>query len=274
MTDLYAVVGNPIGHTKSPLIHSMFAEAMAQDLVYIAIEGPVGGFAGRIDEFRRGRGRGLNVTTPFKLDAFAYATDLSERARLAGAVNAMKFENGRAYAENFDGVGLIADIERNLGWTLAGKRVLMLGAGGAARGAAAPFLAAKPAILTVVNRSVEKARSLAAQFHDFGDIVGLEYADLAHHAPFDLVVNATSASSVGELPPVPAASFAGGCLAYDMAYGRGLTRFLRLAHSAGAGQVADGVGMLVEQAAGAFEWWRGARPDTRPVIDRLSTPLS
>ena len=274
MTDVYAVIGNPIAHTKSPLIHRLFAEATGQDLAYVAIEGPPGGFAARVDQFRRDGGCGLNVTTPFKLDAFAYATDLSERARLAGAVNAMKFVGGRAEAENFDGVGLLTDIESNLGYPLAGKRILVLGAGGATRGLSLSFLRAKPAVLAIANRTVDKARALAAQYSDDGEVVGMGYDDLARLPPFDLVVNATSASLAGELPPVPRASFSETCLAYELAYGKGMTPFLRLAQSAGAGRLADGVGMLVEQAAEAFEWWRGIRPDTAPVIESLKIPLS
>jgi len=274
MTDLYAVIGAPIGHTKSPLIHSMFAEATRQDLAYVAIEGPPGGFAGRVDQFRREGGRGLNVTTPFKLDAFAYANHVSERARLAGAVNAMKFDGGRASAENFDGVGLVNDIQRNLFYPLAGKRILVLGAGGAARGLIVPFLAEKPAVIGVANRTPERARALATQFSALGGILGMGYDALAALPPFDLVVNATSASLSGGLPPVPEASFARGCLAYELAYAMGLTPFLQVARSAGAARLADGVGMLVEQAAEAFEWWRGVRPETASVIERLTIPLS
>ena len=273
MTDLYAVIGNPIGHSKSPLIHTMFAEATGQNLAYVAIEAPLGGFAGRVDQFRRDGGRGLNVTVPFKLDASAYATDLSKRARLAGAVNAMKFEGGRVQGENFDGLGLVNDIQRNLGYKLAGKRILLLGAGGAARGAILPLLNEKPAALAVANRTPAKARAFAAEFAAFGDIAGFGYDNLAGAPPFDCVVNATSASLAGDAPPISPALFASGALAYEMVYGKGLTPFLRIARSAGAARLADGVGMLVEQAAEAFAWWRGARPETAPVIERLTVPL-
>jgi shikimate dehydrogenase len=273
VTSLYAVIGNPIGHSKSPLIHTMFAEATGEALDYVAIEGPLGGFAARVDQFRREGGRGLNITVPFKLDACAYATDLSDRARLAGAVNAMKFEGDHARAENFDGIGLLTDIRRNLGIFLAGKRILILGAGGASRGVILPFLNEKPSILAIANRTPEKARALAAQFSTHGGIVGMGYSELAGLPPFDVVVNATSASLVGDLPPVPRSSFAAGGLGYEMVYGKGLTPFLQLARSAGAGRLADGVGMLVEQAAEAFEWWRGVRPDTGAVIERLTIPL-
>ncbi len=272
MTDQYAVIGNPIAHTKSPLIHGMFAQATGQDIAYTAIEGRLGQFAPTVDAFRASGGRGMNITAPFKLDAFGYATDLSERARLAGAVNAMKFEGDRAFAENFDGVGLVRDVTHNLGCPLAGKRVLLLGAGGAARGALLPFLAQKPAHLAIANRTVDKARALASELAGHGPVSGGGYAELAGRQ-FDVVFNATSASLRAELPPVPATVFAEGCLAYELAYGKGLTPFLRLAQNAGVRRLADGVGMLAEQAAEAFAWWRGVRPDTRAVIDKLTVPL-
>ncbi len=185
----------------------------------------------------------------------------------------MKFEGGRAQAENFDGVGLANDIQRNLRCPLAGRRVLMLGAGGAARGALLPFLEQKPALLVVMNRTIAKARAFDAEFAGRGPLATGGYADFPGQA-FDVVVNATSASMRRELPPVAAEAFAPGCLAYDVVYGRGLTPFLRAARDAGAAMIADGVGMLVEQAAEAFAWWRGVRPATRPLIDRLTIPLT
>ncbi|WP_137894902.1 shikimate dehydrogenase [Ramlibacter sp. 2FC] len=273
MTDNYAVIGNPISHSKSPLIHGMFALATGQDMAYQAIEGPLGQFAATADAFRAAGGRGLNVTAPFKLDAFAYATDLSERARLAGAVNAMKFEGERVLAENFDGVGLVRDVVHNLGCPLQAKRVLLLGAGGAARGTLLPFLAERPAQLVIANRTADRAQALAAEVAGQGPVSAGGYAELTGQA-FDLVFNATSASLRAELPPVPATVFAPGARAYELAYGKGLTPFLRLARNAGAQRLADGVGMLAEQAAEAFAWWRGRRPDTRAVIDRLTVPLA
>jgi shikimate dehydrogenase len=274
MTDSYAVIGNPIHQSKSPLIHGMFAQATGQDLQYTAIEGKLDGFAAAGDAFRAAGGRGLNITAPFKLDAFAYATERSERARLAGAANALKFDGVRVLAENFDGVGLVRDVVHNLNRPLKGRRVLLLGAGGAARGALLPFLAEQPAELVIANRSLDKAQALAriAAASGAGPVRGCTYADLAGQA-FDVVLNATSASLRTELPPVPAGVFAPGCLAYELAYGKGLTPFLRLAQNAGAGQLADGVGMLAEQAAEAFEWWRGVRPGTRAVIEKLTVPL-
>jgi shikimate dehydrogenase len=275
MTDRYAVIGNPIGHSKSPMIHMEFAAQTGQDLEYAAIEAPVGGFAAGVDRFRAEGGRGLNVTAPFKLDAFAYATKLRDRARLAGATNALLFTGGEVEADNFDGVGLLRDIQENHGVTLRSKRVLLLGAGGAARGALLPFLEAGPAELVIVNRTVAKANALGEAFAQYGTVIATGYDMLAEERPgrYDVVVNATSASLRGELPPVPASVFGRTSLAYELAYGKGLTPFLRLAREAGTERVCDGVGMLVEQAAEAFAWWRGVRPTTQAMIDKLTVPL-
>ena len=272
MTDRYAVVGNPLSHTKSPLIHSTFARQTGHDMEYIAIEAPLGGFNDTVSEFRASGGRGINITAPFKMDAFAYATDQLERARLAGASNCLKFEGERIYAENFDGVGLVNDIQRNLGFALRGLRVLMLGAGGAVRGALLMFLEQAPALFVIANRDVAKANKLGAEFAQYGTFTIGGYDDIGTQA-FDIVLNATSASLRGELPPVPASAFAPGCLAYELAYAKGLTPFLQLAKKAGATRIADGVGMLVEQAAEAFAWWRGVRPQTRAMIDQITVPL-
>jgi len=273
MTDRYALFGNPAKHSKSPRIHSAYARETGQDLTYGIIEAPLDGFADAVASFRASGGRGGNVTMPFKLEAFALATDRSERALRAGAVNSLKFEGDRIVAENFDGVGLVNDIERNLGRTLAGKRVLLLGAGGAVRGALLPFLEQKPALLVIANRTVEKAKGLGREFAGLGPLETGGYGDLGNRA-FDIVVNGTSTSMRGEQPPITRAAFAPGCLAYDVVYGKGLNPFLRLARDAGAGKLADGVGMLVEQAAEAFLWWRGVRPTTRAVIDELKVPLA
>jgi shikimate dehydrogenase len=272
MGDRYAVIGNPIAHSKSPLIHGSFARQTQQDLTYTAIEGSLAGFEAEVHAFRGGGARGMNVTAPFKLRAYDLATDRLERARLAGATNALKFEGSRILADNFDGVGLVTDIQHNLGVALAGRRVLMLGAGGAARGAMLPFLSQSPATLVVVNRTVEKAVALAREFAAAGPVDACGYRDLAGER-FDIVVNATSASLRAELPPLPAEVFGGATLAYELAYGKGLTPFLRLAQNAGVPRLADGVGMLVEQAAEAFAWWRGVRPATAALITQLTVPL-
>ena len=272
MTDRYAVVGNPIGHSKSPLIHAAFASQTGQEMAYEAIEAAPGRFKDGVDAFRKAGGRGINITAPFKLDAFAYATHHSERAKLAGAANCLKFGGQRIDAENFDGVGLVNDIVRNLAVAMADRHVLLLGAGGAARGALLPFLAQKPAALTVVNRDITKARALVRDAKATESVRVCGYRDL-NGACFDLVVNATSASLRAELPPVPATVFRNGALAYELVYGKGLTPFLRLAQNAGVGRLADGVGMLVEQAAEAFAWWRGVSPQTSSLIEKLSVPL-
>lgn len=272
MSDRYALFGNPLGHSKSPRIHNAFAAQTGEDVSYELIEAPLDGFRAAVDSFRAQGARGGNVTLPFKLQAFEYATDRMERATVAGAVNCMKFDGDRAYAENFDGVGLVNDIQRNLGFPMRSKRVLLLGAGGAARGAMLPFLEQKPSLLFVANRTVSKATALGEQFGGYGTLATGGYADIGAQA-FDVVVNATSASLRAELPPVRASAFARGALAYDLVYGKGLTPFLRVARDAAAARLADGVGMLVEQAAEAWVWWRGVRPETRAMIEAMSVPL-
>jgi shikimate dehydrogenase len=277
MTDRYALFGNPLGHSKSPLIHNGFAKALGHDIEYGLIEAPLDGFGAAARAFRdsggNGEAKGCNITAPFKLEAFALATDHMERAEHAGAANCLKFEpDGRIVAEMFDGIGLANDIERNLGVSMKGRRVLVLGAGGAVRGAVAPFLDCGPAQLVIANRSVDKATDLAQRFAHRGAVGACGYGDLAGER-FDIVVNGTSASLRGELPPVPATVFSGAQLAYELAYGKGLTPFLRLAQNVGVTRLADGVGMLVEQAAEAWVWWRGVRPPTSDVIRQLTVPL-
>ena len=271
MTDRYAVIGQPISHTKSPLIHGLFAEVTGQDLQYSAIEGSLDDFTGDVRRFRDSGARGMNVTAPFKLQAFELADVCSARATLAKACNALKFADGKIYAENFDGIGLLRDIQTNLELPLAGLNVLVLGAGGAVRGALLPLLEAGPARLVIANRDQAKAHSLAAQVSD-GCLHVCSYEQLPGQS-FDVVINATSASLSGALPPISTAVFSQARLAYELTYGKGLTPFLTLAREAGVACIADGVGMLVEQAAEAFQWWRGMRPETRPVIDRLRVPL-
>jgi len=272
MSDRYVVIGHPIRHTKSPLIHGMFAEATAQDIDYGAIDCPTGNFRQLVETFFASGGLGMNVTAPFKLEACRLAAVLNERAEQAGAANSLKLVGGRIVADNFDGAGLVNDIQRNLGVSLGGKRVLLLGAGGAARGALLPFLEQKPSLLVIVNRTLVKAASLAAHSRDRGTIKSASYEELAGNR-FDIVVNATSASMAGEGLPLPPGVFDSAGLAYELLYGKGLTPFLRQAQAAGVARLADGVGMLVEQAAEAFTWWRGVRPVTRQVREQLTVPL-
>ncbi len=276
MTDRYAVIGNPIDFSKSPFIHMSFAQSTDQDIEYTKVLGPLGQFHSTVDEFRQAGGLGMNVTAPFKLDAFQYATQSSAAAELAGAANALKFQGHEVLAENFDGVGLVRDVVHNLGHALKNKRVLLLGAGGAARGALLPFLAEGPQQLVISNRNESKAEDLAkiaTQHKTVSTTVEAVAMNQLGAMQFDVVFNATSASLRGELPAVPATVFGPGALAYELAYGKGLTPFLRLAQNAGVRQLADGVGMLAEQAAEAFVWWRGVRPDTRHVIKELTVPL-
>jgi len=274
MTDRYAVIGNPIGHTKSPAIHAAFAEATGQNMKYEALLAPLDGFAGAVDAFRAAGGRGMNVTLPFKLDAAAYATRLLPAAALAGAVNALMFDGPAAVADNFDGAGLLRDIVANLGCAVRGQRVLLVGAGGAARGALRPFLDHYPAEVVIANRDPGRAAALARETAADGAVSATGFDGLRSLGGFGIVVNATSASLHGAMPDIPASVFGLGCLAYDMVYGKGLTPFLQLAQDAGAARLADGVGMLVEQAAEAFAWWRGVRPDTAAVIARMTVPLA
>ena len=273
MSDSYCVFGNPIAHSKSPAIHAAFAAATGQDMRYAARLAPVDGFAAAVAEFVAAGGRGANVTVPFKEEAFRLATRLTPRAQRAGAVNTLVFADGEILGDNTDGAGLVADITRNLGIELAGQRILLLGAGGASRGVIAPLLAAGPRSLTIVNRTADKAVALAAAFADIFTVDGGNFANLAGRS-FDRVINATSASLGGESLPLPPGIFAPGSLAYDMMYGKGETPFLRQAREAGAAYCADGLGMLVEQAAEAFQVWRGVRPDTQPVLAELRAALA
>ena len=268
MTERYAVFGHPIQHSLSPLIHTRFARETQQSLTYGAILAPLDGFQACVAQFQMDGGKGANITVPFKEQAFALCTQRSPRAELAGAVNTFKFENGAILGDNTDGAGLVADLTRNLGVDLARKRILLLGAGGAARGVIGPLLEGAPAQLVIANRTTHRALTLAAAFThpDKSDVIGcgLDEANTA----FDLIINATSSSLNGELPALSSQIFKSGALAYDMMYGKALTPFMQLAQQHGA-RIADGLGMLVEQAAEAFYVWRGVRPDTQAVIASL-----
>ena len=273
MTDRYCVFGNPIAHSKSPAIHTLFAASSEQHLTYEALLAPLDGFANTVRDFVVAGGRGANVTIPFKEEAFRLCDRLSQRAERAGAVNTLVFEGNEIFGDNTDGAGLVRDITENLGFSLTGKRILLLGAGGAARGVILPLLAADPASLFIANRSAEKAEVLATLFAGSVAVDGGNVAKIAGKS-FDLVINATSASLSGETLPLPAGVFASGSLAYDMMYGKGDTVFMAQARQLGAAQCADGLGMLVEQAAEAFALWRGVRPETQPVLASLRAQLA
>ena len=272
MSDLYCVFGNPIAHSKSPAIHAAFAAETGQDMIYEARLAAVDGFNRAISEFVAAGGKGANVTVPFKEDAFRLATRLSDRAARAGAVNTLAFNGAEIFGDNTDGAGMVQDITHNLGFSLSGKRVLLLGAGGASRGVIVPLLAAGVASLFIANRSGGKAEALAASFADVAAVNAGNFAK-TEGMSFDLVINATSASLSGESLPLPSGIFAGGSLAYDMMYGKGETPFLALAREQGAARQADGLGMLVEQAAEAFFVWRAVRPATARVLADLRAKL-
>ena len=269
--DRYAVVGNPIAHSKSPWIHAAFARQTGQALVYQTLLAPLDGFEQSVTAFRIGGGRGLNVTVPFKLEAFALANHHTPRAEAAGAVNTLAFGPDDILGDNTDGAGLVRDLSFNLHCPLVGRRILLLGAGGATRGVLLPLLTSLPASLTIANRTASKAIALAERFIPHAGrarVDGCGFEELAGRR-FDLVINATAASLADELPPLPPGLYAEGALAYDMMYGRGQTPFLRAALADGAARVADGLGMLVEQAAESFALWRGVRPDSAPVLAEL-----
>jgi len=266
MTDKYAVIGNPVAHSKSPQIHKMFAEQTGQDMSYVAIEAPLDGFAATIQRLRDEGYKGCNITVPFKHEAFKLANELSGRARAAHAVNTFIFQDGIILGDNTDGIGLVTDIEQNLACKFLFKRVLLMGAGGAAHGVIWHLFNAGASII-ISNRTMDKAEQLAAEFEGYGTVFAKSYEVLAGQQ-FDIVINATSSSLADALPPLPEGLFKPGALAYDMMYGK-QTPFLLFAQQQGASRLADGLGMLVEQAAVAFQKWRGVSPDTAPVLARL-----
>lgn len=267
--DCYAVLGNPIAHSKSPEIHALFAAQTRQHLRYEARLVALGEFERALDEFQQQGGRGVNVTVPFKQDAWAAADSRSARAQRAGAVNTLVFRaDGSRYGDTTDGVGLVRDLSVNLGMQLIGKKLLLLGAGGAARGVLEPLLAERPREVVIANRTRANADRLVSGFAALGNVraCGLEALD---GGSFDIVINATAAGLQGEVPSLPDDLFAPQACAYDLMYGDAPTAFMRWAQQQQVGQVFDGLGMLVEQAAESFYLWRDVRPDTAPVIARL-----
>jgi shikimate dehydrogenase len=270
----YGVMGNPIGHSKSPMIHSLFAEQTGQAISYEAILVEIGAFSEAVESFRAGGGKGLNVTVPFKRDAWKLVDERSPCAELAGAVNTIVLrEDGTLFGDNTDGNGLIRDICDNLGMTLAGKKILLLGAGGAVRGVLGPILQQHPDSVVIANRTPTRAQELANAFEDFGNTEGCGFNELdGYH--FDIVINGTSASLNGEVPPLPDTLLATGALCYDMMYAAEPTPFMIWADDHSSPHIADGLGMLVEQAAESFLIWRGVKPETAPVIKAIRDSLN
>jgi len=266
----YAVFGNPISHSLSPRIHQQFAQQCGQVISYQAILAPLDGFAESLVDFFQQGGQGCNVTVPFKQEAYRLCDDLTERAERAAAVNTLiRQKDGRLLGDNTDGAGLLRDLTENLGLQLKGQRILLLGAGGAARGVIEPLLSQHPAELVIANRSVDKAQNLRNEFAVMGKLRVCGFTDLSGEEPFDLIINATSASLAGELPPLADGLLRDQGAAYDMLYSKQPTVFQQWAGEQGAMVNADGLGMLVEQAAEAFLLWRGIRPDSRAVLKEL-----
>ncbi|MCK9502724.1 MAG: shikimate dehydrogenase [Porticoccaceae bacterium] len=274
MTDNYGVFGNPVKHSRSPDIHAQFAIQTGQDISYQRQLVELGGFRAAADSFFARGGRGLNITLPFKVDAYEYAGKLTSRARRAQAVNTLfRQDSGVILGDNTDGAGMVRDMVVNLGWALAAKNILILGAGGAVRGVLEPLLEQKPAAVTIANRTEAKAVDLANAFADLGVVVGCGFSALAGQQ-FDVIINGTSASLSGDLPPLPETLVTPATRCYDMMYGSEPTVFLRWVETLGAVNRADGLGMLVEQAAESFRLWRGVLPNTAAVIAHLRATLA
>ena len=270
--DHYAVFGNPIEHSKSPEIHRNFAELTGEAVVYEKQLVDVDSFESAATAFFK-TGKGLNITVPFKLEAYSFAARLTERARRAGAVNTLAMQtDGTILGDNTDGIGMVSDIVDNLGWIVENKKVLILGAGGAVRGILQPLLDQNPKALVIANRTVEKAKQLAKGFSELGSVEGCGFEHLSDFK-FDIVINGTSASLAGDLPPLPDTLLAKGACCYDMMYGAEPTVFMHWAKEHGATAVADGLGMLVGQAAESFKLWRGVKPEVQSVIEKQRAKL-
>ena len=270
--DDYAVMGNPISHSKSPSIHTLFAQQTQQSILYTAIHVDLGGFKQAVGNFAATGGKGLNITVPFKQEAWELVSERSERAERAGAVNTIKIEDGALFGDNTDGVGLVNDLTQNHSIDLKDKNILLMGAGGAARGVLIPLLEQNPGSLFIANRTPDKAKDLADDFSDLGNVKGGGYEAISD-LTFDVVINATAASLQGDLPPLPDTLLDDNASCYDMMYSAKPTPFMQWATSHKAEKVLDGLGMLVEQAAESFFIWRGVKPETKAVIVKLRKEL-
>ena len=274
MSNRYTVVGQPIAHSKSPTIHSMFGELTGRDIIYTRTESTPTSFALTLDEWQQAGGNGCNVTMPFKEIAVELCDHLDQSATDAQAVNTIHFQDGKRYGYNTDGSGLLRDLTINQNFAITNKRILLIGAGGAARGALGPLISQAPLSITVANRTVDKAKALASSFpNTICNVIAIGYQDISFDDRFDLVINATSLSLQKALPPLPAHLFAQGALSYDMMYGSEDTVFMAWSKQHSATQVCDGLGMLIEQAADAFAIWEGVRPDTKTVYAYVKSEL-
>lgn len=273
MTDQYAVFGNPITHSKSPEIHSFFAEQCQQNMSYSKACIELDHFNEAVRAFQQQGGKGLNITVPFKLEAYALADSLSQRARQAGAVNTLMLtDDGHIHGDNTDGIGMVNDIVKNHGWSMQAKTILVLGAGGAVRGVLGPMLEQNPERIIIANRTVEKAQQLATAFSQLGTVEGIGFGQVPEHG-IDMIINGTSASLSGNLPPLPGAIITELTVCYDMMYANKPTAFLAWAQAQGAVKLADGLGMLVGQAAEAFALWRQTRPEVGDLIPLLRAKM-
>lgn len=267
--DRYGVMGYPIAHSRSPVIHQLFAEQTDQHIRYELLEVPPEKLESAVRQFQRTGGKGLNITVPHKQEVAKLADILSDRARMAGAVNTLSFQDGGITADNTDGIGLLRDLVVNLGINLEYANILVLGAGGSTRGIIGPLLEMQPDMLCIANRSLGKAEELVEQFGSLGPMSACRFGAVPTSEPYDLVINATSAGLRGDTPPYPAAAISEDTFCYDLSYGLKPTPFSIWAHDAGAKQSVMGWGMLIEQAAESFHIWRGVRPDTAPVLEKL-----
>lgn len=272
--DRYGVMGYPVAHSRSPVIHRLFALQTGQRLQYELLAVAPGELDTALRQFQRSGGKGLNITVPHKSEAALLVDELTQRARSAGAVNTLSFQDGEILGDNTDGIGLMRDLTSNLGLKLRGTNILILGAGGATRGIVAPLFDAEPRGITIANRTMSRAQDLAAHFSAYGPIKACLFAEISTSKQYDLVINATSAGLKGETPPYPAAAISEQTFCYDLSYGLTPTPFCDWARKAGAAHAVMGWGMLVEQAAESFQLWRGVHPDTQAVLRQIRISAS
>ena len=273
-TDRYGVMGYPVSHSRSPVIHRLFAQQTNQDIQYELLQVAPDKLEAAIRQFGRTGGKGLNITVPHKSEVARLVDEMSERASIAGAVNTVVFKDGAMFGDNTDGVGLMRDLQGNHEIRLKGANILILGAGGATRGIVSPLLEAEPGSIVIANRTFPKARSLADHFANQGPVNACRFEDVRSLPIYDLIINATSAGLKGEIPPYPEEAVHPATYCYDLSYGLTPTPFSKWAAQHGAAKSVMGWGMLVEQAAESFEIWRGVRPDTAPVLKQLSVTIS